>query len=1051
MVGYNLRGSADAGVPLISIPFSGGINLPLPAGGSGVNGMIEASYIFVGLSFMYAIRGLGSPETARYGNLSGALGMLIALIFVCQQEEFEHEYTRAAVCMGIAAVIGVFIASKAEMIIMPQMVAGFHCMVGLAAVLVAVARYYAVLDEPMNGAHIVETAIGIFFGGLTFTGSVVACGKLQGTIRSNPVSLPGGHFWNAFSMLVCIVATGMMATKAQHEGNVELWVITGVSLFLGVHLVMSIGGADMPVVVSMLNSYSGWTTVAAGFMLNNNLLIIAGSIIGSSGAILSYIMCRAMNRSFISVIAGGFGVEEGNVVAVSGTHTITHTDEVVDDLVNAKSIIIVPGYGMAVARCQADVGNMVDVLRKAGATVRFGIHEVAGRLPGHMNVLLAEANVPYDIVCERSHLNRDFPTTDVTLVIGANDIVNPLAQEDTPSAIKGMPVLEVWKAKKCIIMKRSLATGYAGVDNPLFYKENSRMLLGNANKTIVDLLAGVRSKAISVMPRKLSAGSATALLDDQQKVLPVEKAFPSATKTIGVIRESSSDETRVALVPSVIRQFREMAFHVVVEKGAGNTASYPDRLYEREGCAIVNSAADVFQISDIVCKITDWTVEEVQHARKGQILVGYFWPSQTQKKPLIEALCAQKVIGVSMDCVPRITVAQKCDTLSSMANMAGYKAVVDAFFRLPRFSKPLTTAAGQVPPAKVFVIGAGVAGLSAIGTARGLGAQVQAHDTRAVVRDQVESMGATFVEVKYTEEGAGAGGYAKAMSEGYQQAQLKLYTKIIAASDVVITTANIPGVKAPLLVTKEMVRGMRPGSVCVDLAATNGGNIELTKNNTVYTDTESGVCLVGLSNMAATMPSQASDLYASNLRHYFNHIGGAEKVDMLMSKPELDGLGVIGPTIIARDGQFLWVKTAAPPPLPPPAATPVTASTEHDEKPTATMSACGFFSTKIIGLAIFLILGFFSTKLGLGHVMAFVMSVIIGYFLVWNVDAALHTPLMSVTNAISGIIVTGSLLQLHGDLTNFSVICALIGTVCASINIFGGFLLTKKMLDFFRK
>lgn len=1019
-----------------------------------LSNLLEASYIFVGLAFMYAIRGLGSPVTARNGNLSGIMGMFIAICFVCLEKQFLMANAwKALAVMAVSLVIGIIIASRAEMIIMPQMVAGFHCMVGLAAVLVAIARYVAV-DVELEGAHMVETAIGIFFGALTFTGSVVAAGKLHGVISSLPLSIPGKHYWNALMILACVgCCVGLcIFEQLSTSGQICLYVLTGISGLIGWHLVMSIGGADMPVVVSMLNSYSGWTTVAAGFMLDNDLLIIAGSIIGSSGAILSYIMCAAMNRSFISVIAGGFGAAEGTTVEVTGTAVTTDSDEVAKELLEAKSVIIVPGYGMAVARCQADVGAMVDVLRKSGVKVRFGIHEVAGRLPGHMNVLLAEANVPYDIVVERPHLVQDMEKTDVTLVIGANDIVNPLALEDCESAIKGMPVLEVWRAKRCVVMKRSLATGYAGVDNPLFYKDNCRMLLGSANKTIAELLTKIRASAKT--EGNVVATEKTSLLKDVQQVMPVQKVYPTPVKTVGVITEASDVETRVAISPLTVPLFRDMAFQVLVQKGAGKAAHYPDSLYEAEGANMAATRKDVFAKSDVIVKIADWTVQDLEFARPGQIVVGYFWPSQAQKKELMDALCAKKVTAVAMDCVPRITVAQKCDTLSSMANMAGYKAVVDAFFRLPRFSKPLITSAGSVPPAKVFVIGAGVAGLSAIGTARGLGAMVRAHDTRAAVKEQVESMGAEMVEVKYEEAGEGAGGYAKQMSDGYQQAQKELYKKICAESDVVVTTANIPGIKAPILVTAEMIRSMRPGSIIIDLAAPNGGNTELTKSGEVYTEPQSGVVLVGISNMAATMPAQASDLYASNLKHYFNHFGGATKLDNIMAKPSEDTLGVIEPTVITRDGNFLWTKPAPPPPAPAPkqtqTAAPVAKKEEAQEE--ASFGPFAFIAVMLAGLVVISVVGLeIKDTATIYHIFAFLMSVIIGYFLVWGVDPALHTPLMAVTNAISGIIVTGGLLQINGPITSASVILALLAIFFSSINIFGGFLLTKKMLDFFKK
>src|SRR5690606_18000889 len=405
------------------------------------------------------------------------------------------------------AVIGAFLASRVAMTSMPELVAVLHSSAGLAAVLVGFASYLG----PAPGLHGVEATIhpveiyiGIFVGAITFTGSIIAFGKLRGLIGGKPLLLPARHGLNA-GMVLGSVGLGVPFLSAGHEltaaglpvGLTPLLVMTALACLIGVHMVMAIGGADMPVVVSMLNSYSGWAAAAAGFMLSNDLLIVTGALVGSSGAILSYVMCAAMNRSFISVILGGFGTDGGSSSSSSaatpeGKVTSVEVAEVVELLRDAASVIIIPGYGMAVAQAQHSLSEVVKILRKKGKNVRFAIHPVAGRLPGHMNVLLAEANVPYDIVLEMDEINEDFTDTDVVLVIGANDIVNPSALEDPGSPIAGMPVLECWKAQKTIVMKRSMGTGYAGVENPLFFKENTDMLFGDAKKNVDAILSSLR-------------------------------------------------------------------------------------------------------------------------------------------------------------------------------------------------------------------------------------------------------------------------------------------------------------------------------------------------------------------------------------------------------------------------------------------------------------------------------------------------------------------------------------------------------------------------------
>ena len=463
-------------------------------------GLVTVSYIAATILFILSLGGLSNPETARKGNFYGILGMTIAILAtVAGPKVTSAGFVPLIVAMLIGGNIGIYAARKVKMTEMPELVALMHSLVGLAAVLVGFANYLdpsASLTGVERSIHEVEIYIGILIGAVTFSGSVIAFGKLSGKITGKPITLPGRHLFNLGLLIAAIVVGKWFLNVEGHEGLLPLYIMTGIALVFGIHMVMAIGGADMPVVVSMLNSYSGWAASATGFMLSNDLLIVTGALVGSSGAILSYIMCRAMNRHFLSVIAGGFGTGGGASPAAGaapeGEVTPISAEDTAELLRAAHNVIIVPGYGMAVAQAQHTVQQITQLLRDKGVNVRFGIHPVAGRMPGHMNVLLAEARVPYDIVLEMDEINEDFPETDVAMVIGANDIVNPAAQEDPNSPIAGMPVLEVWKAKTSIVMKRSMASGYAGVDNPLFYKENNRMLFGDAKKMLEEVLKGLQ-------------------------------------------------------------------------------------------------------------------------------------------------------------------------------------------------------------------------------------------------------------------------------------------------------------------------------------------------------------------------------------------------------------------------------------------------------------------------------------------------------------------------------------------------------------------------------
>jgi len=466
---------------------------------------VQGLYIVAGVLFILSLAGLAKQTTARTGNIAGMVGMGLALVATVIHSLYlsATEANRLSplvtlllilAVLAIGAVIGIPIARKVEMTQMPELIAAFHSFVGMAAVLVGF-NSYAVPDAGGGTVHLIEVALGVLIGAYTFTGSVVAYLKLSARMKSQPLMLPGRNLINLAGFVLFFALTAWFVMVAEHDPTLGWFLIVAIALVgfaLGYHMVAAIGGGDMPVVVSMLNSYSGWAAAAAGFMLNNSLLIITGSLVGSSGAILSYIMCRAMNRSFVSVILGGFGSEGGKVAASSdaedGEHREIDAAAAAELLKNSESVIITPGYGMAVAKAQYPVADLTAKLRSHGVKVRFGVHPVAGRLPGHMNVLLAEANVPYDIVLEMDEINDDFTDTDTVLVIGANDTVNPSALDDPQSPIAGMPVLEVWKSANVIVFKRSMATGYAGVQNPLFFKDNTQMLFGDAKQRVDDIL-----------------------------------------------------------------------------------------------------------------------------------------------------------------------------------------------------------------------------------------------------------------------------------------------------------------------------------------------------------------------------------------------------------------------------------------------------------------------------------------------------------------------------------------------------------------------------------
>ena len=815
---------------------------------------------------------------------------------------------------------------------------------------------------------------------------------------------------------------------------------------------MAIGGADMPVVVSMLNSYSGWATSASGFLLENEVLIITGALVGSSGAILSYIMCRAMNRSFVSVIAGGFG--QGTSTSLEqkpqeGTLQPIKLEPTVELIRNAKKIVIIPGYGMAAAKCQYNIAKLTDFLVKKNKKVQFCIHPVAGRLPGHMNVLLAEADVDYSLVKEMDEINEDFAKTDLVLVVGANDIVNPDALENPNSPIAGMPVCRAWEAKKVIVFKRGGGTGYAGIENPLFFKQNTLMFYGDAEKSIREIL-----NSATELGDKFSSGSNASDSDEQTIVVEnaAPESFPEPVMTIGVPKEVFPLEKRVAVTPSSVKNFRKLGFSVHVETGAGASANYSDKQYEDAGAHIVSSSQ--VWLNDVVLKVRKLDADsqgkaEDENLARVKCLVSFVYPANN--KEWLESLAYKypDLSYLAMDCVPRITKAQKLDSLSSMANIGGYRAVMEAFQYFQKCPKPMMTAAGKLPPAQVLIIGAGVAGLSAIGYCKSLGCIVKAMDTRSAAKADAESMGAKFVEVQLKEEGSTATGYAKEMSAEYQKAQYELTKATAKSVDIIITTALIPGRPAPKLITEEIVNGMKPGSVIVDMAAEMGGNCALTQPGQVIT-TENGVTIIGFTDLVSRMAPQTSELYANNLYHLLDNLGGAANFKIRLEDE------IVSSMCVVHNGKLTWSPSK---PLPPVSAKPVEKKTTPAE-PVFVEDPENYWYNKIDFVLIACIL--IGTGIGISYatydsfmnlILTFVLAIFIGYMVIWNVTPALHTPLMSVTNAISGIIVIGAMLCLEGndgETFDEGSVLGMLAVFFASINIWGGFIVTYKMLIMFK-
>lgn len=951
---------------------------------------------------------------------------------------------------------------------MPQMVGLLNAFGGLAAALESIALYFSKFAGYQNddtltlGESRLQMAfllIGLFVGLVTFSGSIIACLKLNNTIRN--VNIKGKMFWNILIYIIILalmILTGLSSyyyvdcgeyqgvyasTLPESEYNwLYMLGFIIISLVYGVYFVVPIGGADMPVVISVLNAFSGISCTMAGFMMKNSILIITGAIVASSGTILSYIMCQAMNRSLMNVLAGGFGEGSAPKKAKSEEPQRPHfpidAAGVADYLWNAKNILIVPGYGMAVAHAQYPVAELTNILRSAGKNVRFGIHPVAGRLPGHMNVLLAEANVPYNIVLEMEEVNPTMSENDVVLAIGSNDTINPAAETDPESSIAGMPVIRVWESKRTIVIKRSMKTGYADVQNPLFFYENTNMYFGDAKKAVQDVVDLLREKS-----KTIEAGTSHEMKAITGPVVEEFKPeeFPTF-KTVGVPLETGEEETRVAVTPNVAIKLRKLGFKVLVEEGAGDGTKILPAEYTRVGVEIV-SHADIYAKSDIIVKINEPTAEDRALLREGQVLISYASPAQHPDE--LKELADKGVSWLAMDMVPRTTTAQKLDSLSSMGKISGYRAVIEACNNYEGFFAPQITAAGKYQPAKVLIIGSGVAGLEAIGAAKSLGADVRCFDTREVCKEQVESMGGTFLVLDYAknESGEGAGGYAKTMSDEYIAAEMELFKQQAAECDIIISTAAIPGKRAPILLKKEAVDVMKTGSVIVDLAARTGGNCELTQpgKKIVY----NGITIIGYKQLPCRMGRIASEMYANNIFRLLEEMGGGEKFKVDFNDE------IIRAMTVAHEKAVTY-----PPPAP---VGPPPQKLTHKKTMTKSVSVLpqqnlpdGWRrAISVILLVVLLLLSaFFLPASFNAQLMIFALACVVGYNSIWGVAPALHTPLMSVTNAISGVVILGGIAQLLEKFNGVALWFSFAAILFSAVNIGGGFIVTQRMLQMFQ-
>ncbi|KAL7551680.1 hypothetical protein ACHAWF_014871 [Thalassiosira exigua] len=1068
--------------------------------------------VVVGIScFILCLMNLSKVPTAKMGMIYGMIGML-ALIFGFW---FDLAYTFGsgrwliAASMAPGFVLGLASALKSTIVGLPVLVGAYNGFGGLAAALEGIGMYLdpnatnfvrhgdilSSQTRAMLWVQAIAMILSIVIGSMTFTGSLVAVLKLHGTIASKPRVVPF-RWLITFIFAVGIIVFSALAFNAgqtwndRQEGIAFIVIVAVIACIWGFTAVMAIGGGDMPVSISFLNSLSGFSTSAAGFMLINKTLVVSGAFVGCSGIILTLVMCRAMNRSIVNVLVGGFGDGASKVAAqkskAEGTVTEIQSDEVANLLLGAKSVIIVPGYGMAVAKASPAFNCRSDedaALKRFQGAVRYSSCGRTYARAHECGKLLAEARVPYDIIFSMDDINSDFPETDVVLIIGANDTVNPAAQTDPDCPIAGMPVLEVWKAKKTIVCKRSLRVGYAGVDNPLFLKPNNAMYLGDAKNSADKLVDHIRkhtAEALESSHSKAKTGhcNSAVAIDIETPAIPMQSPIDDFTAlipklqeeafvTVGVGNEMDGAEKRVAIVPDTAKKLLEKGIHIQIESGAGLGAGFSDASYLQNGATILPTIADVYNSSDVIIKISkEPSLHEIGMA-KGKTIISFVWPRTDAGKYLMDQAAKQGVNLLSVDAIPRISRAQSLDVLSSQAKIAGYRAVVEASNIYQRFLNGEVTAAGKFDACKVMVVGAGVAGLAAIGTAASMGAIVYAFDTRLETKDEVESMGGTFLVLDFDEkdDGGNSSGYAKVMSEDFYKKEMELFREQAKACQIIITTAAIPGRPAPKLIMKDAVDNMQAGSVIVDLAGATGGNCELTRPGDTYLY-DSRVTIIGSTDLVSRMSWQASSMFSNNMSNLLSLLcpdppkESDKKKELLIN---MDDQVIRGMTVVL-DGAITWPppesvgQTSAVPKKQQQELATANSPTIGQSKKASILSKRVFDLTTIGELSIlafmvffFGIVAAFASAMFVSQMLYFILAGFLGYYLIWSVEPALFSPLMSTSNSLSGVVILGGMLMAsvpQGSATNV-LGCAAIGV--AAINVFGGFAVSYRMLLMFKK
>ncbi|KAF7457644.1 transhydrogenase [Cryptosporidium felis] len=1065
--------------------------------------IVIAGQLFAALSFFYCIKGLSSEETAYKSNVVGFIGMVVAIFVTLSEEGFGGHYIVFFLTILLSGAVGVYIADSTKLIKMPQLVAAFHSFVGLAALFVSYSYYYSLtgLEEGISGVRRMEVFIGGAMGTVTFIGSVVAALKLDDILPSKSAKLP---FKNPILSLIlaaalmtgisfCTSGNELVATTNLHCGMI-------LSALFGLFMIVSIGGADMPIVISMLNSYSGWSTAVSGFLLDNSLLVISGALIGSSGAFLSHVMCKGMNRDFVSVILGGFDQEETLRQIGDSRYCTTSSRETAELLSDSSRVLVVPGYGMAVSRCQDVVSEILRELESRGVSVDVGIHPVAGRMPGHMNVLLAEANVPSRKIKEMEAVNASMRDYDLALVVGANDIVNPAALEPE-SKVSGMPVISVWEAKQTIVCKRSLAPGYACIDNQLFSMESTKMLLGDARETLEQVCKSLKGYSGSASKQFMDSRvteepedleETANLLSQASPTASTSSPRPSASKRIALLPVFSEQAAQVLfpIPPSKVHRFRERGYQIAVSADAPHQKSlsecFSQERYLRSGALVFPSVQELLKEAQIVIKMARPTAQEVGCMTQGQVLLCNMYISRHQDKEnaqdqLLASLNSKGVTVIALDEVPRTSRAQAMDTKTTNSTIAGYRAVVEALNCLPRISKSISSAAGKVEESVVLVIGVGVAGLQAIATAKSMGARVLAMDPRASTAEEAESCGAKFIQ--FPRDAVLQSGDSGPAREKVLSSQRSFIEKYLSLSDIVITSASAPGEDPPLLISKEAVRKMKSGSVIVDLCSEFGGNCELTQKEKTCSDVQSGVTIVGKTNYVFSMPLQSSELLSGNLFALVTELGATSESFKCDLNNEL-----VSRMCVAHQGKMLWrpfseqnrenqenrelqekkslsgatpAKQAAPllkEPLSSCASSPAGSLPKAPGLGAEVLELLGaaaasanllFYVAAVAAAVLFLSMGLAMTALQIQNVFSFLVSVLLGYYCVSEVDPKLHTPLMSATNALSGVIIVGSMLQYGNQTVTYTTLMAMASTFLASVNTFGGFYVTARMLSLF--